>query len=687
MGTSTFQQGQAIELKGTKYNLLRKVSDNLWQLEETRTKRILEMTDTDLRLEYSQGNLTFVRDGDVRPALGTAHRDIPPADWEVAKIRRAYVMAVLDYPSTKDVINPIISNLWEKLSAPTKMPCASSVLQWKKQYIAAGKDIHALIDNANKKGNRTSRFPEEVEVLVEDAIDKTFMTRERKTLQDALDKAMGSVLKENNLRPAVLALPLPTRRLMQRIITRIPAFDRCVARFGQTAATKRFRSVLAHRTTEGPLERAEIDHTQLDLMVIDDVSGLPLGRPWVTACIDDYTRCILGINIGFEPPSYVTVARCLKHAFLPKAELKRQYPDIVNDWEAHGVMRELVVDNGLEFHSVSLENACFSLGIEIHYSARKTPWFKGKIERFFGTFNAGVAHGNPGSTFSNIFEKDDYDPSKHAVVRLDTLQKIIRMWIADVYHQKPHRTLQAPPAEYWKKNIDVNEILLPDEPASLDAILGRCEKRRLTHKGIELDGLFYNSRDLDKLRRLHGPMLDVELRVDDMDIGHIIVFSPDMKQRFTVSANSLEYANGLTRWQHRVCKRFAANQSKSYDPTSWIEAKDAISRLVQDDLMQKKQKTRSKIARFTTVNAAPAQATTTAAPSIATPSDSTPVNVEPPHGPPDMSPETQATPMTSHAPDTALNAPRYPVKKFAPVYRDRGQQHIDADQKGDNDDA
>ena len=79
-------------------------------------------------------------------------------------------------------------------------------------------------------------------------------------------------------------------------------------------------------------------------------------------------------------------------------------------------MRQLVVDGGQEFYSTSLEHLCLSLGIEWCAAPRREPWFKGKIERFFGTFNRDIAHGMPGTSFSNIFEKDDYDPSKHAVV-------------------------------------------------------------------------------------------------------------------------------------------------------------------------------------------------------------------------------------------------------------------------------
>jgi putative transposase len=135
------------------------------------------------------------------------------------------------------------------------------------------------------------------------------------------------------------------------------------ARYGHDSAAKAFRGVTGHSVTQAPLERVEIDHTHLDLMVVDDQSGLPLGRPYVTACIDCYSRCILGIYIGFNPPSYQSVAACLKDCFLPKVNLQRDYPGIVNEWPAYGVMHNLVVDGGLEFYSASLEQVCLSLNI------------------------------------------------------------------------------------------------------------------------------------------------------------------------------------------------------------------------------------------------------------------------------------------------------------------------------------
>ena len=124
---------------------------------------------------------------------------------------------------------------------------------------------------------------------------------------------------------------------------------------------------------------------------------------------------------------------------------------------------------------------------------RREPSFKGKIERFFGTFNRGIAHGIPGTSFSNIFEKDDYDPSKHAVVKFSTVKWIVRKWITDVYHQEIHRALQTTPARMWATSIRPEDIRLPDESTHFDAVMGRVYRRVLNHKGIEFEGLFYSS--------------------------------------------------------------------------------------------------------------------------------------------------------------------------------------------------
>ena len=677
MGIAFFQKDAEITIEGKAFVLKHKVDEQLWQVEETKTRRMLEKSDKELRDLYVDSKLVFVTKKETRESrkglkIGKVFRETPVKLFDEAKARRLYAKAASDVPQTQKELERVANKVWAEIGQPERPPHWTTVYRWRKRYVASGKDINGVVAQQHKRGNRKSRYPVEVIEIAERAIDTEYLTLERKTVQDAVDKALIDVKKENKLRPATTQLLMPTRRLIQALISKIPAFDRCVARYGRTVAVRRFRSVQKHQATEAPLQRCEVDHTLLDLMVIDDKDGMPLGRPLLTACIDDFTRCVLGIAISFEPPSFLTVARCLKHAFLPKTNLNKLYKEIVNAWEAYGVCGEVVVDQGQEFYSKGLEEACLSMGCEILYSPRKTPWFKGKIERFLGTMNREVTHVAPGTTFANIFEKGDYDPAKHAVVRLSTLKCIAHKWIADVYHQRPHRTLKMPPAVMWQTNIHPEDIPVPEDPAQLDALLGRRESRVLTHKGIELEGLFYNSHELRDFRKLKGERIPVEICINDGDVGAIVVLHPDSERMFIVPALKKQYAQGLSMWQHKVCKRFADRQMSRYDPEAWLEAKNRIAEMIREDFALAKGKGRKRAARWM---GADAGRTNEGAPAARSEEGVNDRVVDDPVTPPSAAGDAAVPPSTPLPPPAIAKAltnksPGFPAK-FKPEWRAR----------------
>jgi putative transposase len=571
---------------------------NCWQLEQTKTGRIVEYKQQDLLRMIAEQTLTFPGCVSIN-RCGSANHDLSSATLELAKLRRSYVLAVLDSPNSRGPLEEAIHHAWRRLKSPEKAPGWVSVYRWKRSFLNGKGDARVLVNNDRSRGNRDGRYPAAVIEFCEQFISAKYLSRTRNSIQQTLEDALRRVKKENELRPACDALPLPTRRLISRMIAKIPAFDKHAARYGHDSAIKAYRGVLGQSMAQAPLERAEIDHTLLDLMVVDDQSGLPLGRPSVTACIDCYTRCILGIYIGFNPPSYQSVAACLKDCFLPKVNLKRDYPGIVNDWPAYGIMHNLVVDGGLEFYSASLEQVCLSLNINWIAAPRRTAWFKGKIERFLGTMNRGVAHGVPGTMFSSIFEKGDYNPAKHAVITLSTLRKVVRMWIADVYHQQVHRSLETAPAKMWNSSIKSEDIRLPDETTQLDVVMGRVGSRSLTHKGIEFEGLFYNSPELTELRRKEGANRAVEIRINESDIGSIYVLSPKTSKAYSVPALDCEYASGISLWQHKVIKSYQRQHfDKDYGVDGWLRAKNEIAHLIDESLKLKRTTTHKRIARY-----------------------------------------------------------------------------------------
>jgi putative transposase len=173
------------------------------------------------------------------------------------------------------------------------------------------------------------------------------------------------------------------------------------------------------------------------------------------------------------------------------------------------------------------------------------------------------------------------------------------MWIADVYHQQVHRSLQTTPAKMWTSSIRPEDIRLPDETTQLDVVMGRVESRSLSHKGIEFEGLFYNSPELIELQRKEGKKLTVEIRINESDIGSIYVLSPKTSKAYAVPALDREYASGISLWQHKVIKNYQRQHFDKDDSVDgWLQAKSEISREIDECFKLKRTRTHKRIARY-----------------------------------------------------------------------------------------
>jgi putative transposase len=438
-----------------------------------------------------------------------------------------------------------------------------------------------------------------VRLVCDQVIDQLYMTPERKRVPEVHLEILRRLSDANKFRLPGDQLPVPSRSTIYREIARLDPYEVMVARYGKRRADMEFRVSTRGPVTMRPLERVVMDHTPSDLMVVDDNGMLPLGRPTMTTALDEHTRCPMGFYAGFEPPSCLSVMRCLKHAILPKTYVPREFPSVKNRWECYGVPELVVVDNPPEFHSTHFERACLEIGVDIQYAKVLVPWYKGKLERFQGTMNHDLMHGNRGTTFSNILERDDYDPGRHAVVLLSTFREMLHKWVIDVYLQTPHRGIKDTPAHRWRTEINDLPPPLPRSANELDIVLGMTTQRVVFHYGIELEGLKYNGPELGELRRRMGPGVKVELTFDPGDLGHINVFNPTKGTYVWVPAVDQAYARGLSLWQHRVIRRYAQGQLNARtDVVALGQAKAEIRALVERDFNRKSTRGRKRHARF-----------------------------------------------------------------------------------------
>lgn len=486
----------------------------------------------------------------------------------------------------KKVIVPVIADVAMQIRDPAP-PSFDTVRRWYREFLAGHRDIRALFPNTALRGWRTRRNPVEVSTIARQAISEVYMSREQNTVQATYEYFEGLIAAANEEEDRKLPLVCPSLRWFYREIHKqFDGYDLDLARKGKIVAELNYRPWGMGARPTRPLERVEIDHTTLDVMVVDDDTREKIGRPYLTVAIDVATRMIVGFYVSFKAPSVHSVVKCLRHTITPKKDALSRYPDVKNSWDACGIPETIVIDNGREFHSKDVEEACRHLNINVHHTPRREPWQKPKVERFFGTLNTKVLAGLPGKTFSNIIRKGDYKPEKEATVGFAALIEMLYVWFVDGYNQIPHPATLMAPAHAWAQSA----AAFPPVPVSaedLNFALTHVKQRRVQPIGIQLAGLKYQSEDLAEMRKRHLGHLEVTIRYDIDDLGSIIVVDPDTGGQVRVPCVDQEYAVGLSVAQHLVIRTFLRNTTNKKILRLTLRE---VRRLIQLIIMRERQK-------------------------------------------------------------------------------------------------
>ena len=324
-----------------------------------------------------------------------------------------------------------------------------------------------------------------------------------------------------------------------------------------------------------------------------------MGRLTLTYCLDTATRYPLGYYLGFEPPSYLTAMECLHHAICPKPDVRQLY-GAEHAWLAYGIPATLVIDNGKEFIGHDLADACLLLGIVLQYTPVQTPQFKAAVERMFGSLNTMLFHTLPGTTFADPVERGNYQSAEQACVYLSAVDKLLNIFLVDIYAERFHRGLGAIPARCWAAKTQQGFApALPPSAAELTILLGRTTTRVVQHYGIEFAALRYNCTDLAPLRaQLQGQPAKVKYHPADLSCLH--VYDPAAERYLRVPALDQEYTHDLSLWKHRVIRQAVLAEQERVDMVALGQAKRKLQQLVEDGRQRKRQATRTRIARWDT---------------------------------------------------------------------------------------
>ena len=286
---------------------------------------------------------------------------------------------------------------------------------------------------------------------------KPFASRLSSRQERAIEEAVNAMRKkpgplrvvdlveEVGARCRLLRVPCPSRPAIDRRLKRtvgVRVHRRGVAAPGNADPRTSPGSFVVQR----PLDVVQIDHTPMDIVVVDDLYRQPLGKPYLTLATDVATRCILGFVISFVPPSAGTVSLCMTMIVSPKTAWMRQL-GVAGEWPMAGLPKTLHLDGAAEFKSKALRRGCGQYGIELVY--RERPHHGGHIERLIGT-KMNKLKSLPGATGGSPKARRAYDPDKSAALTLGELEAWFAQQIVGRYHQDPHRGLKGgTPSGAW----------------------------------------------------------------------------------------------------------------------------------------------------------------------------------------------------------------------------------------------
>lgn len=382
--------------------------------------------------------------------------------------------------------------------------------EWKRRLEASIEGviapIAALVPQTHLRGNRTRRVPEETLELVRAVAKRDYFAPQQKSATHC-----HTIFRKQCLEAGMAPVSLETFRTE---LNRMQDEKKLLARFGKRIVYKdspHFIHLSYRVPVHGvrPWEVCHIDHTELDIELIDIKTGRNLGRPWLTLAIDACTRRIVGFALSFEPPSYRACMMVIR--------------DIVR---RHGRMPgTFVLDNGKEFKSRDFQRLARTYSCDIRYRPAAKSRFGAVMERVFGVANTQFVHNLAGNTKVTKHVRSmvkSVNPKHLAEWTLEWFWFAFEFWAVELYDQLEHPALNMTPRQAYEQGMKTtgarsHKLVRFDRAfqiltcPSVDGFTRKVSKAR----GVKLLGDYYWN---DAFRHPGTWNQDAETRIDPWDI-------------------------------------------------------------------------------------------------------------------------------------------------------------------------
>ena len=511
-------------------------------------------------------------------------------DWEEAEKRLA-------------IIKPLLG------TAPTKKQVADraeefgtsfvTLYRWINRYLSTG-SLSSLVPGYKERGGKgKTRLDEETEKIVKSFIDNEYLTKQKLPASKIIENIKIYFKQADMVAPSDNTIRNRIKALNYGRTLRL--------RNGKSEYLSKFNPVSDSFNADFPLEIVQIDHTPLDIMVVDEIMRKPIGRPYITIALDIFSRMVYGFYVTLQDPSFFSAGQALYMGIMPKNNYLESL-GVEGSWSIYGIPKSMTIhlDNAAEFRGEGLKRFCQEFNIGIDFRPRGAPYYGGHIERVVKTMNMRI-HTLSGTTFSNPKERGEYDSEAKAVFTLKELEKWIAEFIVNVYHKTIHSELEMTPEKKYETGIlgdektagtGLPDIIDREEAERIRISLLPPIERTIQKDGISFENIKYYHDILRKYIRIEDnngkKRKTFVVRFDPRDISKIYFYEPELKMYFPVPYRNMGNPC-VSIWDIREAKRYLKKEGlKDYDENRLFQALKKLKQ-IETESFEKTKSVRRKL--------------------------------------------------------------------------------------------
>lgn len=380
--------------------------------------------------------------------------------------------------------------------------------EWRDGEALYGNGLIGLLPKIHRRGNRLPKLPPATMEIIQDVIGKEHLAAEASTL-----KATWGLIR---IRCEAAGTIEPSEKAVSRAIARrFSDVELVRAREGAKRAYQCDRWYWwlepdTPRHGQRPFERGYLDHTVVDLQLVDPRFGRETGKCCLSVLIDGYSRKVLASYVTFDPPSYrscmMIVRECVsRHGRIPA---------------------NIVVDNGSEFKSNYFDQLLAFLRCTKSLRPAGQPRHGSLIELLFKKTNVDFVHelrGNNKPLQMPRSMSPTHDPRKRAVWTLSIFAEKLNRYFDETYDNLINENLGVTPAQAFRHGLAAfgareHTRIACDENFKMITLPAPPSGKARVQKGafVKINGIPYSA---DALAAPGVVGADVYVRYDPFDMG------------------------------------------------------------------------------------------------------------------------------------------------------------------------